>query len=262
VTLTSLLGQTFRDFRLVVSDQTEAYDATAVGEVSAVLRVLRSRDHEVETHRHLPRRGLAEHRQFLLDRVRAPYALYLDDDVILEPDVVERLLDAIRRERCGFVGSFPAGLSHLDDVRPDDQVIEFWDGPVTPEAISPESPAWERARLHRAANLFHLQNRLGLRREDTRVYKVAWVGATVLYDTAKLRDAGGFTFWSELPSEHAGEDVFAQLCVMARYGGCAIVPSGAYHMEVPTTIPNRVVDAPRVLPRRMLAPQQSRQEVG
>jgi hypothetical protein len=35
---------------------------------------------------------------------------------------------------------------------------------------------------------------------------------------------------------------------MARYGGCAILPSGAYHMELPTTVTARDVDAPYVLP--------------
>jgi hypothetical protein len=34
---------------------------------------------------------------------------------------------------------------------------------------------------------------------------------------------------------------------MQRFGGCAIIPSGAYHMELPTTITQRQVDAPKVL---------------
>jgi hypothetical protein len=35
---------------------------------------------------------------------------------------------------------------------------------------------------------------------------------------------------------------------MARYGGCGLLPSGAYHLELPTTIPDRRTDAPKVLP--------------
>ena len=54
--------------------------------------------------KHLPRRGMAEQRQFLLDSVQAPYALFLDDDVILEPDLLGRLVDTIAFYRCGFVG--------------------------------------------------------------------------------------------------------------------------------------------------------------
>ena len=36
--------------------------------------------------------------------------------------------------------------------------------------------------------------------------------------------------------------------VMARYGGCGLIPSGVYHQELPTTVEDRRVDAPRVLP--------------
>lgn len=34
---------------------------------------------------------------------------------------------------------------------------------------------------------------------------------------------------------------------MARFGGCGLIPSGAYHQELPTTLPCRDVDAPQVL---------------
>lgn len=248
VTLTSLIAQTHRDFRLVVSDQTEEVDALATGEVQAVLRVLRARGHAVETHRHLPRRGLAEHRQFLLDRTSAPYGLFLDDDVILEPDVLARMLSAIMAAGCGFIGCAVIGLSFLHDVRPRKQTVEFWEGPVVPEQIHPGSPAWERHRLHNAANLYHLQERLRLRPGELRLYKAAWVGGCVLYNVAALRACGGFGFWPELPTEHCGEDVLAQLRVMARFGGCGVLPSGVYHQELPTTVPDRRVDAPRVLP--------------
>lgn len=247
VTLACLVGQTFRDFRVVVSDQTEAFDATAAGEVRAVLRVLRARGHAVETHRHLPRRGLAEHRQFLLDRAAAPYALFLDDDVILEPDVLERMVRAIREEGCGFVGCAVIGLSYAGDVRPHEQAIDLWEGPVRPETVRPGTPQWERYRLHNAANLYHVQQRLGVTGATQRKYRVAWTGGCVLYDAAKLRDVGGFSFWRELPPEHCGEDVLAQLRVMERYGGCGLIPSGVYHQELPTTVPDRRVDAPRVL---------------
>jgi hypothetical protein len=34
---------------------------------------------------------------------------------------------------------------------------------------------------------------------------------------------------------------------MARFGGAGLFPSGAYHLEIPTTIPDREVDAPIAL---------------
>ncbi len=247
VTLTSLAFQTLEGFRVVVSDQSEGMDATEVMEVKAVVRLLRARGHTVETYKHLPRRGMAEHRQFLLDQATAPYALFLDDDLVLEPDVMERMVRAIQEEGCGFVGCAPIGLSFVHDVRPHEQTIQFWEGPVRPEVVRPGMPQWERYRLHNAANIYHLQRRLGLTAERQRKYKVAWVGGCVLYHTAALRECGGFGFWRELPPEHCGDDVLAQLRVMARHGGCGIIPSGVYHQELPTTIPNRRHNAPVLL---------------
>lgn len=118
---------------------------------------------------------------------------------------------------------------------------------MRPEVVRPGMPQWERYRLHNAANIYHLQRRLGLTAERQRKYKVAWVGGCVLYHTAALRECGGFGFWRELPPEHCGEDVLAQLRVMARHGGCGIIPSGVYHQELPTTIPNRRHNAPVLL---------------
>lgn len=248
VTLTSLAAQDMRDFRVVISDQTEDDNLSAAGEVQAVIRVLRLHGHAVEVHTHLPRRGLAEQRAFLLDQSVAPYALFLDDDAILEPDLLGRMLRAIRAHGCGFVGSALIGLAYQHIMRPHEETIEFWDGRVQPEIVRPGTPAWERHRLHNACNLLHVQRRLGLTPATQRAYKVAWVGGCVLYDTAKLRDVGGFAFWRELPPEHCGEDVLVQLRVMARHGGCGLIPSGAWHQDLPTTVADRRVDAPRVLP--------------
>jgi hypothetical protein len=61
----------------------------------------------------------------------------------------------------------------------------------------------------------------------------------VLYDRAALVAAGGYDFWDRVPENHAGEDVAAQLRVLARSGGAGIIPSGAYHLESPTTVPDR-----------------------
>ena len=252
VTLTSLAAQTLPRFRVVVSDQTDPSPllpdgAAGAAEVLTPLRLLRARGRKVDVHRHLPRRGLAEQRQFLLDQARAPYALFLDDDVLCEPDVLERMLAVLRAERCGFVGMPLVGLSHLDDVRPWQQGVEPWDGPVRPEVVEPGSPAWARHHLHSAANAWHVQGRLGLTRERPLVYKVAWVGGCVLYDVAKLREVGGFSFWQELPPEHCGEDVLAQLRLMAVHGGCGMLPTGAFHQQLPTTVVDRTHDAPHLL---------------
>lgn len=248
VTLCSLVGQTYRDFRLVISDQNEAADVEDAGEVTAVLRVLRAHGHEVLIHKHLPRRGMAEQRQFLLDQATSAYSLFIDDDVILEPDLLERMLAAIRAEGCGFVGCALHGLSYVEDIRPHQQAIELWEGPVRPEVIRPHTPEWDRHKLHNAANLWHVQQRLCAAPGQTYRYKVAWVGGCAMYDTARLREVGGFSFWRQLPVDHCGEDVLAQQRVMARYGGCGILPSGIYHQELPTMVLDRRVNAPEALP--------------
>lgn len=248
VTLASLFAQDFKTLRVVVSDQSEGQSAFDHAEVRALLRVLQANSREVETWRHLPRRGMAEQRAFLLAKASAPYCLFLDDDVVLEPDLVSRLYRAIREQGCGFVGSALHGLSYIEDIRPHQQHIEFWDGVVVPETVQPGDAAWERHHLHSAANLFHVQTRLGIDRDKPRLYRVAWIGGCVLFDTSKLRAAGGFDFWRALPADHCGEDVLAQLRVMESFGGCGMIPSGAYHMELPTTVTSRQIDAPKVLP--------------
>lgn len=241
--LVSLAAQTVQGFRVVLSDQTERFDATAAGEVTTACRILELHGNEVERVRHLPRRGLGERRQFLLDQARGDRALFLDDDLVLEPWVVEVMQRTMDRERCGFVGCAPIGLSYVEDVRPREQAVEFWDGPVNSEVVTPSLPSWQRHLMHNAANPLHIQRERGITVEHPRTYRVAWVGACVLYDTSALRDCGGFSFWESLPAEHAGEDVLTQMRVMAAYGGCGVLPSGVYHQELPTTVVDRTVNA-------------------
>ena len=247
VVLTALSSQNFQHFRIIVSDQSDADGVFSSPEVVAVMRILRARGVPVIALRNVPRRGMAEQRAFLLGAATAPYCLFLDDDVILEPDLLQRLHAAMCEQQCGFVGSALHGLSYSAEQRPHQQHIEFWEGRVTPENIAPDCAAWARHHLHSAANLYHVQSALKLERGVTGYYRVAWVGGCVLFDTGKLRDTGGFDFWQELPAEHCGEDVLAQIRVMAKYGGCGIIPSGAYHMELPTTVRSRRYDAPRIL---------------
>ncbi len=247
-TLAGLAAQTYQHFRVLVSDQSDGAPSYATPPAQSMARVLRLRGQEVAFTRHLPRRGLAEHRQFLLDRATAPYVLFLDDDVWLEPAALGRLRTAIGELRCGFVGAAVQGLSYVDDVRPHQLAsYEEWDGPVVPETITRDSPEFWRATVNAAANPYHLERMLGLVPGEWRAYKIAWIGGCVLFDRAALVDSGGFDFWRHLPVEHAGEDVGAQWQVMARYGAAGIVPSGAVHLESPTTVPNREVEVTEVL---------------
>jgi glycosyltransferase involved in cell wall biosynthesis len=247
VTLACLTAQTNRQFNVLISDQSDDSGLQSP-EIRAVINVLRVHGHSVQVKQHFPRRGMAEQRQFLLELATSPYVLFLDDDLILEKNVIQNMLAVIQKQECGFVGCAVIGLSYLNDIRLHEQAIELWEDGVKPEKIAPDSPVWDRHKLHNAANLFHVQQKMGLNMDSEPIpYKVAWVGGCVMYDTTRLRHVGGFSFWHDLPQEHAGEDVLAQLRVMESYGGCGIIPSGVYHQELPTTIPNRDVDAPKVL---------------
>ena len=239
VVLTSLLGQTFRDFNVIISDQTEEESYLDSIEIATLVRALRWHGHRVALHRHLPRRGLAEQRQFLLEQSRAPYVHYLDDDVLLDPPVMERMLRVLQAEGCGFVGCPATGLAYLDDIRQQQQHIELWTGPVEAEPFDEHSIPWERHLVNNAANPLHLEQRLAPDRRIVR-YKIAWVGgANLLFDRAKLMDVGGFSWWHRLPPEHAGEEVVVQFLLLHKYGGCGILPSGTYHLGLPTTVEDR-----------------------
>ena len=243
---TTLAGLAAQDhpFGLVVSDQSDGDPSYATPPAETMLRVLRASGHPVEVRRHLPRRGLAEHRAALLARSRARYALFCDDDVWLEPGALARLHEAISELGCGLVGAAVQGLSYLDDERPDEQApFERWHGRPLPERIEPGSPAWDRWTLHNAANPTHLARRHVAPGERWVAYKIAWVGGCALYDRRALDAVGGFDFWPELPTAHCGEDVLVQQRVMALAGGAGILPSGAYHQESPTTVPDRTVQA-------------------
>jgi hypothetical protein len=229
-------------FAVMVSDQSDGDPPWQHPVVASMVRLLRHQGRPVLLRRNLPRRGLAHQRAFLLAHSQARYVLNLDDDVWLGPASLARLHQAIEELGCGFVGHGVHGLSYRDDERPDQQrQFELWDGPVTPERLEPGDPRLGRHHVHSAANLLHVTAGLGLRPGQWRAYKVAWIGACVLYDRAKLLASGGFDFWRDLPPAHAGEDVAAQLAVMARFGGAGIVPSEAYHLETPTTVTDRSV---------------------
>lgn len=242
VTLAGIAAQDLPGPRVVVSDQSETPVVTDPA-VLAMSRVIEAHGGSVEFDHHLPRRGVAENRAHLLARARARHVLFLDDDVWLEPWSVRRLLDAVTTLGCGFVGFAVQGLSYRDDHRPHELAsYEEWRGGVLPERIRRGDPRWLRYQLHNAANPLHLAERLGLAEREWRAYKVAWIGGCVLFRRETLVEAGGFDFWREVPVEHAGEDVVAQLRVMERAGGAGILPSGAVHLELATTVPNREIE--------------------
>jgi glycosyltransferase involved in cell wall biosynthesis len=233
-TLAGIASQTLTHLRVIVADQSDEPCLSPV--VSTLCRVIEARGGTVAWHHRPQVNGIAEQRDFLLRQSTAEAVLYLDDDVFMEPWVMQRLLDVLRDQECGFVGAFPAGLSHRHDRRPEQEILQPWEGPVQPEALMPGDADWERWQLHRAANTYHATR--DLPPGAALLYKVAWVASCILYDRAKLEAVGGFAFWDRLPRWHSGEEVLVQNLLQRRWGGCAILPSGTYYSQVPTTVLN------------------------
>src|SRR5690625_1453105 len=246
-TLASLAAQDDPAFSVIVADQS-ANGIEKQPAVSAMLRILRAQGRSARVVRNLPRRGMAQQRHFLLSHASASYVLFLDDDVWCEPGLLAQLTEAIVALQCGFVGAAVQGLSYLDDVRPTEHApLEFIHGRPAPARIRPGSSTCERVSLHNAANLTHIAAYYDLPPGTWRAYKVAWVGGCVLFDRAALLSSGGFDCWVDLPLEHAGEDVAAQWRVMEAYAGVGILPSGAVHLEAPTSVTDRRVQATEIV---------------
>ncbi len=244
VVLAGLAAQDDPPFRVVVSDQSADSAMAREPGVQAMLRVLEVQGRAPRVLRHVPRRGIAEHRSYLLDQATAEYVLFLDDDVWMEPGMLATLHDAIERLGCGVVGAAQQGLSFLDDERPEEQVpFALWEHGVEPERLRTGAPGTERWTLHNAANLTHIAARTTLPADGWLPYRVAWLAGCVLYRRSALTAVGGFDFWRRLPANHGGEDVAAQWKVMERFGGAGVLPSGAVHLEAPTTVTDRSVDA-------------------
>lgn len=244
VVLAGLAAQDDPAFRVTISDQSDDHAMAEAPAVQAMIRVLEAQEREVRVLRHLPRLGIAEHRAFLLEQATAPYVLFLDDDVWPEPGLLATLHRAIEDLGCGVVGAAQQGLSYIGDERPHEEApFAAWEEEVEPERLRPDSPGTERWTLHNAANLTHIAARTDLPDAGWLPYRVAWTAGCVLYRRSALLATGGFDFWRDLGPNVGGEDVVAQWRVMERFGGAGVLPSGAVHLESPTTIPDRSVDA-------------------
>lgn len=233
MTLSGVAAQTMRDVHVVVADQSQT-SLEQAPVVASLRRVIEARGGSFEWHHRTELRGIAEQRQFLLERATAESVLYLDDDVFMEPWVVERLHAILCEQGCAFVGAYPIQPPHIGWPRASRWPVEFWNGPVQPEAVEPGSPEWRRRESNMSPELFH--SGPSPSPDLVRLYKVAWVGACVLYDRAKLLAVGGFTFWPRLPRYHSAEEVLVQNLLMRRWGGCGIMPSGTYLAQVPRTV--------------------------
>jgi hypothetical protein len=99
-TLAGLAAQDGVTFRIILSDQSEL----PLGHAAlAMVRALRRQGVPVKTLCNRPPRGIAQQWDFLLGHARAPYVLFLDDDVLLKTGSLRRLHTVISKLGCGMV---------------------------------------------------------------------------------------------------------------------------------------------------------------
>lgn len=235
-TLSSLANQRYPSFRVMAARPPK--DEAAEPELAGLVGVLETSGHAVRfvDAQAKPRDGGRV--QALLDRAAAEYVLVVDDGVFLEADLLGRLVGGLRASGGALLGSSVIDLRFRDEHRPDEEAIEFWDGPVRPEEIGVDSRAWARRKVHRGANLQHLRERLPRTRD--RLYHVADIGGCVLYDMAMLRSVGGFRPRGDHgrhPSTPLSTTSATQLRLLDRYGGAGLFPSGAYRLTPISTEP-------------------------
>jgi hypothetical protein len=235
-TLSSLVNQRYPSFRVMAT--WPPLDEADEPELSGLVRLLETGGHPVRfVDARAPTRD-GGRVQALLDLVAAEYVFVVDDGIFLEADLLGRLVGGLRASGGALLGSSVVDLRFRDEHRPDEEVIEFWDGPVRPEEIGADSRAWARRKVHRGANMQHLRERLPRTRD--RLYHVADIGGCVLYDTAKLRSVGGFRplrAHGRHPSIPLSTTSATQLRLLDRYGGAGLFPSGAYRLTPIATEP-------------------------
>jgi hypothetical protein len=235
-TLSSLANQRYPSFRVMATRP--PLNAAAEPELSGLAGVLEAGGHAVRFVDGQAAGRDGGRAQALLDLAAAEYVLIVEDGIFLDADLLGRLVGGLRASGGAFLGSSVIDLRFRDEHRPDEEAIEFWDGPVRPEEIGVDSRAWARRKVHRGANLQHLRERLPRTRD--RVYHVADIGGCVLYDTAKLRSVGGFRPLGDRgrhPSIPLSTTSATQLRLLDRYGGAGLFPSGAYRLTPIATEP-------------------------
>lgn len=103
--LISLAFQSYHDFTIYIRDEGQR-DAYADRQFRLVLNLLAMKGIDVRYWRTMERKGAGFARRSLFESVQhnEPYILWLDDDMLIEPDAVSRLIEVIESDpKRGFV---------------------------------------------------------------------------------------------------------------------------------------------------------------
>lgn len=98
ILLQSLRTQTYKDFDILIADESETPINTCHFLMSIIARIKHD-GNKLEILRHYPSQGVCAVRNFLIDsdNFNNPLVCRLDDDVILEPDYLEKLHHGIKK---------------------------------------------------------------------------------------------------------------------------------------------------------------------
>ena len=194
--LVSLAMQTYSDLTIYVRDE-GLRDAYSNRHMRLIVNLVSQKGIAIEYHRAQNRHGAGYARRSLFETIRdEPYVLWLDDDMIIEPDAVESLLKVIEaKPRAGFV---QGTKSELDPLRTYHNDINVLNG---------RSPLGEPVRLFFGDTALLLMRTTALREID--------------WDVLTRYQIDGLT----------GEDVAMSLMVSQHYEGWGVPNALGWHLS-------------------------------
>ena len=178
--LTSLTYQTYGDFDIIIVSQSTEDDALLDNGPNStkrkLLNVLKHRSNGSVKHSIVNKEaiGAAAAHNIVLYRSRTPYILRVDDDIILEPTFVEKLLATIEaNQSIGAVGGI-----YLDPNQPNDQ---YYDTEIKNKIIDGGMTIRDDTGGCQT-----------LRHRDERMMRVSDLYSTFIYRKDAMIQAGGF----------------------------------------------------------------------
>jgi beta-1,4-mannosyl-glycoprotein beta-1,4-N-acetylglucosaminyltransferase len=117
--IASVLTQTHKPERLVIYDDGEQKDLRELSPFSNLLAMATDAGIQWEVFA-TPRQGQVANHQHALDNAKTPLILRIDDDVVMEPNVIEELLKALGDD----VGAVAPLIHHPGNVRPLPETVD------------------------------------------------------------------------------------------------------------------------------------------
>lgn len=134
--LTCLAFQSYQDFTIYIRDE-GLRDAYSDPEFRLIANLLAKKGIGLRYWRTLDRKGVGHARRALLESISGePYVLWIDDDMLLEPDVIRRMMELMEHSpEIGFVQGTKIELEPSRTYHNDINVLNGATSPETPVPI-------------------------------------------------------------------------------------------------------------------------------